>query len=224
MDQQTSTFRFRFSLLSFLLAVTVICLALSHWNNSLKLVAAMAELRKLRDEVGNLSIEDRSKFHAIAIESDEPNTWRWRMFVPKGVRYQWNISCENISSNIPPKEAGTVGVSNDSYSDTENEVFVTARLREGDNGSWTLSVSSKIGDSKHQMYGSRITIPPDKIEWRSKTPATSGQVIGSNGTEVRDPKGPIILLEERACEKGPNGNYQSSDGPMPGFMIWLSTW
>jgi hypothetical protein len=52
--------------------------------------------------------------------------------------------------------------------------------------------------------------------------ATDGQVIGSNGTTVREIDGPIILLQRRACEKQSNGSYQPSDDPMPGFIVWLS--
>ena len=115
-------------------------------------------------------------------------------------------------------------VSNEPYWDTENEVLVTARLREADEGNWSLSVTSKIGDSKHQMSGATLEIPRDKIEWMSTVSSTDSRVIGSNGTDVRDADGPIILLQRRPCEKQPNGSCQPSDGPMPGFMVWLSKW
>jgi hypothetical protein len=99
---------------------------------------------------------------------------------------------------------------------------LTARLREGQDGNWTLSIMSKIGDSKHQMSGGTLKIPREKIEWMSSVSATDGQVLGSCGTDVREVDGPIILLQRRACEKQPDGSYQPSNGPMPGFMIWLS--
>lgn len=102
--------------------------------------------------------------------------------------------------------------------------MVTARLREADEGNWTLSVTSKIGDSKYQMSGATLEIPRDKIEWMTTVPVTDGQVIGSKGTTVREADGSIILLQRRACEKRPIGSYQPSNESMPGFMVWLSKW
>jgi hypothetical protein len=222
MDQPPSKFHMRFSLLAFLLAITVICLAVSHWHTSRQLATALLELRRLRDETGYLTIDDRTKFHAVALDSGEPNTWQWRLFLPKGARYKWNIACHDIPRDSPPAQAGVTAGSNEPYWKSENEVLVTARLREADEGSWTLSVTSKIGDSDNQMSGATLKIPPDKIEWMSTVSSTDGQVIGTDGVAVRDPDGPIILLQRRACEKRPNGTYQPSDGPMPGFMVWLN--
>ena len=224
MDQPPLKFRPRFSLLAFLLAAAAICLAVSHRHTSRQLATAQLEVRQLRDELGYLSIDDRAKFHAVALDSGEPNTWQWRLFIPKGARYKWNIACHDIPKNSPPSRAGITAVSNEPYWDTENEVLVTARLREADEENWTLSVTSKIGDSKHQMSGATIKIPRDKIEWMSAVSVTDGRVIGSHGTDVRDADGPIILLQRRACEKQPNGSYRPSDGFMPGFMVWLSKW
>ena len=222
MNQDHKPFRPRVSLLAFLLAVTVVCLAVSHWQTSRQLASSQLELRRLRDEVGYLSVDDKSKFHAVALDTDEPNTWQWRLFIPKNHRYKWNLACENIPQHIPPAQAGSTTVSNEPYWETDNEVLVTARLRQNDNKSWTLSVSSKIGDSKHQMAGGTLTIPEDKMSWLGSS--TDGRVVGSRGTAVRDPDGPIILLQKRPTDRRPDGSYGPSQGPMPGFMIWLSKW
>lgn len=230
MDQRPSKYRPQFSLLALLLAATAVCLAVSYWRTARQLAATQSKLRQLRDEfsylseLGYLAIDDRTKFHAVALDCDEPNTWRWRLFIPEGVRYKWNIACQDIPRNSPPSRAGVTAVSNEPYWDTENEVLVTARLRQADEGKWSLSVTSKIGDSKYQMSGATLEIPPDKIEWMSTVSSTDGRVMGSNGADVLDPDGPIILLQRRPCEKQPNGSYQPSDGPMPGFMVWLSKW
>lgn len=214
----------RFSLLTFLLSVTCICLALSHWQTSRQLATARRELRQLRDQAGHLTIEDRTKFHAVALDAGEANTWQWRLFLPKGARYSWNLACEDIPRHSPPTRAAVSAFSNEPYWETDNEVLVTARLRETDDGSWTLSVSSRIGDSKHQMSGASLVIPPAKIKWMSTVSTTDRRVLGSRGTAVADPEGPIILLQRRAGKKQPDGSYGPSDEPAPGFMIWLSKW
>ena len=222
MDPPPSKLRPRFSLLALLLSAAFICLSVSHWNTSRQLATVQLKLRQLRDEVGYLTVQDRTKFHAVALESSEPNTWQWRLFLPKGAKYKWNIACEAIPMSSPPAQAGTTATSNEPYWETDNEVFVTAKLREADDGDWTLSVTSKIGASKNQMAGATLKIPRDKIAWMSKISSTDGQVIGSNGTAVRDADAPVILLQRRACKKEPNGSYQPADEPMPGFMVWLS--
>ena len=122
----------------------------------------------------------------------------------------------------PPDKPEVSCVSNEPYWETSNTVLVTASLTEVEDGNWVLKVASKIGDSENQMAGATLKIPRDKIEWMKTMSSTDGQVIGSNGTVVRDPNGPIILLQRRPCEKQPDGSYQPSENPMPGFMVWLS--
>ena len=36
-------------------------------------------------------------------------------------------------------------------------------------------------------------------------------VTGSEGTEIRDPDRPIVLLQQRICEKQADGSYQPPD-------------
>lgn len=222
MDQRP--LRPRISLLAFLLVAAVICLGISHWQTSRELAQARSELRRLRDEVGYLTIEDKTKFHAVALDSEEPNTWRWRLFVPQGNRYKWNIAAKDIPQSVPPAKAGISVISQEPYWENDNEVLVTARLREAEDGDWTLSIQSTIGDSRHQMSGGSLAIPQDAMAWMTAGASTDGQVIGSRGTTVHDPNGPIILLQRRPLEERPDGTAVPSAGPMPGFMIWLSKW
>ena len=77
------------------------------------------------------------------------------------------------------------------------------------------------GGPPDQMAGASLEIPHEKIAWMFDVSSTDGRVIGSNGTATLDPKGPIILLQRRPCERLLDGSYQPSVGPMPGFMIWL---
>jgi hypothetical protein len=213
--------RWAFSLRTLLLVVLVLCVALGFYLTGRRLREAERELRVLRDETGRLSVEDRTQFHAIALDGDEPNTWRWRLFIPKGHRYSWNLAAEDIPQHDPPRRAGTQGISNEPYWEQDNEVLVTARLRRLEDDAWQLSVESRIGDSQHQMYGATLRIPEEKLRWMFGGPGTDGQVLGSRGTATRGPEGPIILLQRRALERQADGSHQPSPGPMPGIMIWL---
>ena len=216
--------RARFSLRTLLILIGLLCFAIGSYVIARKLSDADRELRKLRNEAGVLSVDDPTKIQVIAVDVDEPNTWRWRMFIPKGHRYSWNIAAEQIPRDQPPKRAGMSGFSNEPYWERDNEVLVTAKLRQEDDGSWRLSVDPRIGDSKNQMAGASLKIPKEKIEWMTdgRASSTDGRVVGGKGVQVIDPKGPIILLQRRPTERQPDGSDQPSPNPMPGYMIWLN--
>ena len=214
-------FRPRFSLRTFFLVVTAVCFAVGLYVFGKRYIEIQREVRKLRSEVGYLTIDDPSKVHVLAIDTGEPDTWRWRIFIPQGHRYSWHIAAENIPRDDVPKTGGTSGVSNEPYWEHDNEVLATARLRRVDANQWRLSIESRIGDSKDQMFGTSLQIPDDKLQWMATVSSTDGRVAGNSGAQIFDPAGPIILLQRRPCEQQPDGNYAPSPNPMPGFMIWL---
>jgi hypothetical protein len=211
----------KYSLRTLLVVVAMACFAIGSYVIGTRLSEAERELRTLRNETGNLTVDDRSKVHVIALDSDEQNSWRWRMFVPKGRKYSLNISAESIPKDDVPPQAQMAGYSNEPYWERENEVLVTAKLRQLDDGNWRLSVSPRIGDSKNQMAGAALQIPKEKLQWMTEVSATDGRVAGSNGVKIFKASEPIILLQRRPCERQPDGSYQPSPNPMPGFMIWL---
>src|SRR5688572_11247364 len=97
--------RAKYSLRTLLILVAFACLAIGLYVVGTRLADAERELRALRNETGNLTIDDRSKVHVIAIEMDEQNTWRWRLFIPQGHKYSWNIAAEKIPRYDVPQKA-----------------------------------------------------------------------------------------------------------------------
>jgi hypothetical protein len=215
--------RAKFSLRTLLIVVALVCFAIGTYVVGTRLANAEREVRKLRNESGFLTIDDRSKVHVIALGVDEANTWRWRLFIPKGHQYSWNIAAEKIPKNDVPEKAEIRGISNEAYWEQDNEVLVTARLRQGEDKNWRLSVESRIGDSKNQMSGAALQIAKEKMQWMidGRASSTDGRVTGDRGVAVFDPKGPIILLQRRPTERQPDGSYLPSPNPMPGYMVWL---
>ncbi len=212
--------RWRFSLRTLLLVVVIICIAIPMAIQTLKLYRAEAELRQLRNEVGYLAVDDRSKVHVIAIDMNEPDTWRWRIFLPQGVRYSFCLGY----GDIPAKgvtEPKLKHISNEPYSDEDVEVLVTAKLRPLDEGNWSLSVSSAIGDRPYQMGGGKVTIPGKQMRDIQNVSIYDAHTLGTRGAKTLDPREPIVLLQQRTRERRSDGTYQSSVGPMPGYMIWL---
>src|SRR5205085_11229962 len=108
-----------------------------------RLKQAERELQALRNETGQLAIGDRSQVHVINVAVEEPNSWRWRLFIPKGHKYSWNLAAENIPQFEVPQQAGIKAVSYEPYWERDNEVLVTATLRRQDDTHWRLSVESR---------------------------------------------------------------------------------
>jgi hypothetical protein len=196
-----------------------------------RLQRAERELQALRNETGRLTIGDRSQVHIINVAVEESNTWRWRLFIPKGHKYSWNLAAENIPQLEVPQQAGVKALSNEPYWERDNEVLVTATLRPldvmpasaaGDDTHWRLTVESRIGDSKHQMGDASIKIPAEKLAWNTEGASTDGRVAGSRGTQLYEPRRAIILLQRRPVARRADGTYGPSPDPAPGFMIWLN--
>ena len=73
------------SILTLLLAIAIVALGLRLWQTSKNLSKAEDDLVKARLEVGYLEEGDPTKFHIVAIPTDERNQWRWRILLPDGV-------------------------------------------------------------------------------------------------------------------------------------------
>jgi len=223
--------RVRYSLGTLLILVAVVGVIVGSFVVGTRLRRAERELKALRDETGRLTIGDRSQVHVINVRVDEdtaadvtgdkPNTWRWRVFIPKGQKYSWNLAAKDIPQLDVPQEAGVKVTSNEPYWERDNEVLVTARLRRQDDDHWRLSVESRIGDSKNQMGGGSLKIPAENLAWNTEGASTDGRVAGSRGTKLYEPGRAIILLQRRPVARRPDGTYGPSPDPMPGFMIWL---
>ncbi len=212
--------RWRFSLRTLLLLLVIVCLAIPLVLQSFELYRAEAELRQLRNQLGHLNVDDRGKVHVIALDTGEPNTWRWRIFLPKGFRYTWCLGYGDIPATGVPKPKWS-STSNEPYWDSQSEVVVNTKLRQMDDGNWSLSVSSIIAGKTDQMGGTKLTIPDEEMRWTRKVPSQESSTLGSRGTATVDPNGPIVLLQRRAREMGPAGRFERSAKPMPGYMIWL---
>src|SRR5438067_5220438 len=101
----------RYSLGTLLILVAVVGVIVGSYVMGTRLRRAERELKALRDETGRLTIGDRSQVHVINVRVDEdsaadvtgadvtgeePNTWRWRLFIPKGQKYSWNLAAKDI--------------------------------------------------------------------------------------------------------------------------------
>ena len=161
------------------------------------------QLRQLRDEVGRLTIDDPTKFHAIRVRSDNDYLWKWRVWVPEGREYRINMATQGIPKDGYPQSQGMI------THDQTGESWIEYRIvKDPNSNSWTDKLSTPSGSvgSSSQPW----------VTWGSRV--TSGMGVGYK-TEVSEPNGRVVLARERVSKKA-KGSGDIED-PSAGFMIWL---
>jgi hypothetical protein len=208
-----SRWRFQFSLRSLLLFFLFFALLLTSIVMYWRLSQSEKELKKLRDIAGYLNIEDKNLFYAIALESIEDWTWRWRVYMPAGHKYYWNVYLGNIPAHGLP--SGSVGSIDGSPRDKENEAIINLSLRKDPENKWLLKLTT---DDKGGM-----TIPvSDKIMNQFRTSVCVSQSIGIKKAESHKLDKPIIVFRYRVeQEKLPDGSWGTAGKDAPGIMVWL---
>ena len=88
----------RFSIRALLTLLLIACLSIALWRSLVDHQRAESELRRLRDELGHLTISEPDKIHFIAVPMHESMVWAWRVYLPGG---HYQISFTTIG--IPEK-------------------------------------------------------------------------------------------------------------------------
>jgi hypothetical protein len=161
-----------------------------------------AEVRRLRDEVGELAIDDPTKIHAIQVRQPDELTWKWRLWIPEGRGYVLRSFGGDIPKEGFPKSGGSM------WFDTPGEMWVEFRIaKDARSGQWRGTMSTRNGS----VGGGN----QEWVDW-SRRAGTGGGV--GNTTKVFEPDDTVVLTRQRF------GQVDSSDkipDPSPGFMIWL---
>jgi hypothetical protein len=163
-----------------------------------------AELRQLRDEVGELSIEDDTMFHAIQVRTPEEYVWKWRIWIPEGAGYMLNLVGENIPKQGFPAPQGMITLTE------PGEQWIEYRIsRSALTGKWMdgLRTSGGAGVGSSQQ---------DWVEAQRRT--STGDGVGTS-TESFDPGQTVVLSRQRISTTA-NASSKIED-PSAGFMVWL---
>jgi hypothetical protein len=202
-NSQPRTWRPRLSLLTALLLMTIVGMAIVLVQLWFEVDPLRAELRELRNEVGRLSIDDPTQFHAIQVRSDNEYVWKWRVWIPEGREYQINLSTESIPKTGYPQSNGMIVI------DKPGESWIEYRIKhDTDTKNWSDQLTTPSGSvgSSSQPW----------VTWNRRTSTSEG--IG-NKTEARDPKKTILLCRHRVSKKATNSGR--IEDPSAGFMLWL---
>ena len=221
MTEIRTSHRFRFSLRALFIVTTAAAFLVCYWYTSRRLRESESTVQRLQNETGRLALDDRSVVNVVGVDTNEPDTWRWRLFIPKGHKYMWHATSTNIPFGKIPAQAESSGISNRPYWERDNEVLVTARLSQLPNGNFSLSVTSRIGDSDDQMHGVSLDVPKEHLDWMAASPYQQVDITGKNSAVTFDPSQPFMLFSKRPMTVLPNGDNDFDHGVTEGLAIWL---
>jgi hypothetical protein len=196
----------RFSLFSALLLMTIVGLAIVVVQLWREVGPLRADVRRLRDEAGALSIDDPTKPCAIQVRTANDVTWKWRLWIPKGRAYVLNYASENIPKQGFPASHSSITL--DEPGETWVEYQIAPDSTSG-SGIWMDHLRMLNGAS----VGSR---QQDWVKWKRRV--GTGESV-SYTTKVSEPGELITLARERVSQTATDSS--KIEDPSAGFMIWL---
>ena len=192
----------RFSLFTLVLMTTVVAMGIALWQQHLKYSPLEDEVRRLRDEVGVLSIEDESKLHAIRVRTPDDYTWKWRLWIPEGHAYRLRCESEQVPEEGLPTGQGTIHIRE------PGEMWVMYQIRRDERtGDWRGSMITNfasVGSDEHEWVG-----------WSNRSSQSSG--IGTT-TRISEPDENLLIERHRVSQRSSSSDIED---PARGFMIWL---
>jgi hypothetical protein len=161
------------------------------------------EVRKLRDEVGHLSISDPTKLHAIRVDTSEELTWKWRLWIPEEQGYR----LRSYEGEVPKSGYPSSGVTISRLK--SGETWIDYRIR-SDPKSGKLCGAMRMpgfraGGDSH-----------DWVQWPRKRSTLDGV---TSSTHVFVPGQTVELIRLRVSKDA--ASAQDIEDPAAGFMIWL---
>ncbi len=198
--------RVRFSSLSALLLTTIVGLLIVVVLQWRELRQVRPELRRLRNEVGELSIGDPSKPHVVRVRTVDEHHWKWRFWIPDGKHYSLKFRARQV-----PKSGFPTNVAAFEFPQA-GEVWIEYRI---DPDSAPNSWSDKLSTSVHEYRSD-----PTELEWMNwKDGARSNTTDVGYYTSAKNPDESILLIRYRASQHATKESQ--IEEPSDGFIIWL---
>jgi hypothetical protein len=168
-----------------------------------------SEVRRLRDELGVLVVDDPAKVCAIMLGSQDELTWKWQVWIPEN-----HAASLKIFNEMVPQSGIPVGGSSLDL-EPGDQIVVYQIKRNPRDGKWngSLRVEAK---AKMSTTGRGGYVQP-WVEWKSVLSQTEG---AGRKTRSIEPGKPLVLIRRLVWQ--PTTKRKPSD-PADGFMIWLET-
>lgn len=203
-DSRRPVRRLQFSLATLLLFSALAVLLVALWTTSRRWKDDAAELQKFRDQVGELTISDPDKVHAIGVPTVGALKWQWRVYLPRSRRFRLYL----VTGKVPKNGTSGPGKAVPSmYSPIRSgEFLLSASVQKNYRGDWVL------GASAPDWNGSS---PFQNEDWLNRGGRTISQ-IGLGKTQSVDPGTPMVLVRLRVDQGG-----RAPETPCDGLMIFI---
>jgi hypothetical protein len=199
----TRRLRPRFSLLTILFLFALVGCGITIWQLWREVGPLREEVRRLRDEVGELAIDDATKIHAIETRQPDELTWRWRLWIPEGRTYVIRSTGGEIPKVGFPQLGGSMWVRE------PGEIWIEYRItKDPHSGTWRGSI--------HRKEGSVGSDEQPWVDWGNRS--GTGEGVGTS-TRSYAPDETVVITRQRFGQSVPSS--EDIPDPAPGFMIWL---
>lgn len=192
----------RFSLRTLLLLTAIIALSVTVAMQYRELRPLRKEVARLRNEVGELNVEDPAKLHAIRVETDSELEWKWRIWIPENASYRLRADGGLVPAEGFPTGGGTMYLR-----EPGEHVIRYAIRRDPRDGRWNGSLHGPTGSvgKDHQLW----------VEWASTTSTSSG--VGTS-TRSYDTDRRVEIIRHRVSQAKSSADIED---PASGFIVWL---
>lgn len=199
-------FRLRISILNALLLMTIVAMAIVIVQFWREIRPLRPEVRKLRQQVGVLTIDDPSLVQAIGVPTDVDDIYKWHVYVPKGHTVLLKAFFGGVektgfpaTKTVIPLEAG------------EQLITIRTHSKKSD-GITALAEVETPGKTL------AVTLPYSSADLSGMFEADQ---VSSQQTEI-DGDGKLQLIRKRFASPSQSWSMvQDAPVPLPGFIIWL---
>jgi hypothetical protein len=195
------------SLVAALLLMTIVGMAIVIVQLWKKVEPLESEVRALRTEVGHLTIDDDTRIQAIGVPTDDAESRRYRIFIPRG-----EVVFIHCQVGTVPKDGIPEGGRGVPLEPGEHVVSLTF-YRDELSGTWnyrfgipTATVRGKIPDEEFWP------------RWNRYQHDTQG--IGPLPLTLPNFR-PNYVLQRHRVSRRDSPHPKSTTEPLPGFVIWL---
>lgn len=199
----------RMSLRTLLLIVMFFAMGIAIWRLNYEIGPLRTEVRKLRDETGQLTIDDPDRIHAIQLATDYPLAWKWRIYVPEGRTARLFYQAHSVPNDGFPKTPNRPRTVTG-----PKEVIVTVKIDQQTDDQWRVGMAFDGGTS-YQL------IPVEATRWLDS--GSAGWSVGKVGrsVSVEENDQPIVLLRKKIIYKSEQTQPQEAPPEADGLLVWI---
>lgn len=219
----------RISILTALLVTTIAALSVAMWQVNQEVAPLRAEVRRLRQELGHLTIDDPGKIYAIGVHSPQRDVHRFRVYLPENRKFQIHLGLHEVAGrkagqsrrewfkDVLDKRSGSDG--DIRSGEFTIDVEVRQESQASQEGQWDLVY--RINNAGGGRVGSTIPWLEDQRRWSISSEPPLGRQIEHAAEE-----GLVLFALRQATLNGFDSGYSTSPPDdardAPGLIVWIT--